>query len=168
MNSVSLDRNTGNLVLQEGAVSDRFNGALITPDFCHGFTLSANPEGTWVITNSHPGARTSESAAGRPRVARVFPHETPQAGSHRESESESIWNALALRSHASSRSAAGSEARAPGPAFPRMHKPQLALQDYSATFDRKEVVICVARCPPEGDHPDPQFGWCKVLGLANA
>jgi hypothetical protein len=49
MSSVSVDRKTGNLVLQEGAGQDRFNGALITSDFCHGFTLSATPEGTWVI-----------------------------------------------------------------------------------------------------------------------
>ena len=50
MSSVSIDRKTGNLVLQEGAGSDRFNGALITPDFCHGFTLSAIPEGFWLVT----------------------------------------------------------------------------------------------------------------------
>ncbi|MCF7789363.1 MAG: hypothetical protein K9N47_24790 [Prosthecobacter sp.] len=50
MSSVSVDRKTGNLVLQEGAGQDRFNGALITPDFCHGFTLSAIPEGIWVVT----------------------------------------------------------------------------------------------------------------------
>ncbi len=49
MSSVSIDRKTGNLVLQEGAGSDRFNGALITPDFCHGFTLSATPDGRWVV-----------------------------------------------------------------------------------------------------------------------
>jgi len=49
MSSVSVDRKTGNLVLNEGAGQDRFNGALITSDFCHGFTLSAAPEGTWVM-----------------------------------------------------------------------------------------------------------------------
>ncbi len=49
MSSVSVDRKTGNLVLQEGAGPDRFNGALITSDFCHGFTLSATHEGNWVV-----------------------------------------------------------------------------------------------------------------------
>ena len=47
LSSVSIDRKTGNLVLQEGAGQDRFNGALITSDFCHGFTLSATSGGTW-------------------------------------------------------------------------------------------------------------------------
>ena len=49
MSSVSVDRKTGNLVLREGAGPDRFNGALITSDFCQGFTLSSTPEGIWVI-----------------------------------------------------------------------------------------------------------------------
>lgn len=51
--SVSLDRKTGNLVLQEGAGQDRFNGAMITSDFCHGFTLSTNPEGGWVVARRY-------------------------------------------------------------------------------------------------------------------
>jgi hypothetical protein len=49
MSSVSIDRKSGNLVLQEGAGHDRFNGALITSDFCHGFTLTTTTEGTWVV-----------------------------------------------------------------------------------------------------------------------
>ncbi|WP_395753260.1 hypothetical protein [Prosthecobacter sp.] len=49
MSSVTVDRKTGNLVLQEGAGQDRFNGALITSDFCHGFTLSSAPGGNWLV-----------------------------------------------------------------------------------------------------------------------
>ena len=49
MGSVSVDRKTGNLVLQEGAGQDRFNDALITPNFCQGFSLGAAPEGNWVV-----------------------------------------------------------------------------------------------------------------------
>lgn len=67
--SVSLDRKTGNLLLQEGAGKDRFNGAMITSDFCHGFTLSANPEGGWVVAlrfgdhKSHVLGCTDDEAA---------------------------------------------------------------------------------------------------------
>lgn len=49
MGSVSVDRKTGNLLLQEGAGQDRFNGALITSDFCHGFTLSTISKGEWAV-----------------------------------------------------------------------------------------------------------------------
>jgi len=49
MSSVSVDRKTGNLVLNEGEGQDCFNDALITPNFCQGFSLSATPEGNWVV-----------------------------------------------------------------------------------------------------------------------
>jgi hypothetical protein len=70
MSSVSVDRKTGNLLLHEGTGQGRFHGAMISPDFFRGFTLSTTQQGAWEIAlqfgehESHAlGVTTDEEGA---------------------------------------------------------------------------------------------------------